>query len=105
MKRNRSQLARISKGAALAVGMLLPLPAWAQFSDLICDDTQRLEKQLSGPFGAERQAQGLRGPDALIAVWIVPRNGDWTIVQSYSNGTSCILAMGAHWEAFDPGPA
>ena len=44
----------------------------------------------------------MRGPDALVEVWIEPRTGDWTLVQSYANGTSCILAMGEHWETIAP---
>ena len=40
----------------------------------------------------------MRGPDAVMEVWTVPSTGDWTIVQSYANGRSCIVAMGENWE-------
>lgn len=66
-------------------------------SDLFCDDSARLEKQLTHRHGAQRLGRGMRGPDALIEVWI-DSQGDWTLVQSHANGTSCIVAMGEHWQ-------
>ncbi len=85
--------------------LVLPQLASANLSDVVCDDTARLENQLTNVVGAERRAQGVRDPDALIEIWIVPRNGDWTMVQNYANGTSCILAMGENWEQLVASPA
>ena len=79
-----------------------PLPAGATITDLFCDDTVRLEQQLEGSQGATRISQGMRGPDALLEVWMTPRSGDWMLVQTYANGTSCIVAMGQHWETLLP---
>jgi len=75
---------------ALFFGICLALPtsAQAQMSD-----------------GAQRQGMGLRDPDTIIEVWVTARNGDWVIVQNYANGTSCIVAMGAHWEGSVANPA
>ncbi|WP_424969272.1 hypothetical protein [Dinoroseobacter sp. S76] len=84
--------------------MTAPVAAQASLGDLVCDDTRRLETQLVEIVGATRQGQGMREPDALLEIWIVPRNGDWTIVQTYANGTSCIVAMGAHWESLGAEP-
>lgn len=84
---------------------IAPGTASAALSEVVCDDTARLENQLTQVMGAQRQAQGLHAPDAVLQIWIVPRNGDWTLVQSYANGTSCILAMGEHWEALSADPA
>jgi hypothetical protein len=60
---------------------------------------------LTEGWGAERQGSGLRGPETLLEIWVSHQNGDWVIVQNYANGTSCIVAMGAHWEARQIGPA
>ncbi len=90
---------------AILFCLALPIQATANLAEVICDDTTRLEEQLLMSVGAERQAQGLRAPDALIEIWIVPKNGDWTIVQNYANGTSCIVAMGEHWETLPQEPA
>lgn len=85
--------------------MATPCLGFAQFSDLVCDDRERIEDQLTSVVGAEKQAGGMRGPDALLDLWITPRSGDWTLVQSYANGTACIVAMGEHWETLTPNPA
>jgi len=92
---------------ALFFGICLALPtsAQAQMSDVICDDSQRMEKTLKEQQGAQRQGMGLRDPDTIIEVWVTARNGDWVIVQNYANGTSCIVAMGAHWEGSVANPA
>ena len=77
---------------------LSPQLASAQLDDLVCDDSARMEEQLISVVGAEKQGWGLRDPEALLEIWIVPETGAWTVVQNYANGTSCIMAMGAHWQ-------
>lgn len=84
---------------------LLPQMAHAQVSDLFCDDTARMQQQLQTVIGAEQRGQGLRDPEAMIEIWIVPSSGDWTMVQTYANGRSCIIAIGEHWQAMLPEPA
>lgn len=92
--------------AALGLVLCLPQMAPAQgLGDVFCDDTKRVEHSLTQRMGAKRQAQGVRSPDALIELWIVPSSGDWTMVQTYANGTSCIVAMGAYWQPLNEEPA
>lgn len=78
--------------------LLGPSAALANLSDIQCDDSARLKQQLADGLGVIRQGSGLRGPDAVLELWMHPANGDWTLVQTYANGTSCIVAMGEHWE-------
>lgn len=85
--------------------MAFPAVAQTQTADVTCDDSARLERMLSTVMRAERRALGLRGPETLLEVWIDPRTQDWTLVQTYTNGTSCIIAMGEHWEDLTPAPA
>lgn len=84
---------------------LLTVPAQAVLSDINCDDSARLTRTLSQVLGAERQGAGLRDPETMVEVWVIGHNGDWLIVQNYTNGTSCIVAMGEYWEAEGRGPA
>ncbi len=74
-------------------------------SDLSCDDRARMNETLKDVLGATRQGMGLRDPDTMLEIWVMPRNSEWLIVQNYSNGTSCIVAMGEHWEGDEIGPA
>ena len=91
---------------AILVGIIsCPAVAQTQTADVTCDDSARLERMLSTVMHAERRALGLRGPETLLEVWIDPRTQDWTLVQAYTNGTSCIIAMGEHWEELTPAPA
>lgn len=84
---------------------LLATKSMASMSDLKCDDSVRLTDTLTNVLGATRQGIGLRDPDTTLEVWVQSRNKDWFIVQSYSNGTSCIVAMGEFWDGALPSPA
>lgn len=86
----------------LMASVALPVPSNAQLSDVQCDDSARLTHTLSNVLGAERQGMGLRDPETLLEIWITRKSGDWIIVQNYSNGRSCIVATGEHWEATGP---
>lgn len=70
----------------------------ARMADISCDDSARLTRTLETVLGAERRSMGLRDPETVLEVWVSQKSGDWTIVQNYSNGTSCIVAAGEHWE-------
>ena len=74
-------------------------------TDLKCDDRARLERTLTHVLGAERHGIGLRDPGTMLEVWVARASGDWMLVQSYANGTSCIVAMGEHWESALHAPA
>lgn len=87
------------------IGLLLPAQAHAQMGDVSCDDSARMTATLKNVLGAERQGMGLRDPETMLEVWVARHSGDWMIVQNYANGTSCIVAMGEHWESSVFGPA
>lgn len=91
----------------LLFGVCLTLPTlgMARMPDVSCDDSSRMTKTLKEVMGAERQGMGLRDPETMLEVWVTARSGDWLIVQNYANGTSCIIAMGEHWERSSANPA
>ncbi|WP_299687744.1 hypothetical protein [uncultured Tateyamaria sp.] len=89
--------------ATLSMLLSAPALAHASMADVSCDDSARMTHTLE-VLGAERQGMGLRDPETTLEVWVTRRNGDWMIVQTYTNGSSCIIAMGAHWEDVAPGP-
>lgn len=78
-----------------------PVSAQSLIAEVICFPRQELMTRMTG---AEVAGLGLRDSEALVEVWRRP-SGDWTLVQSYANGTACILAMGEAWEAVVPPPA
>lgn len=89
----------------LATLVSIPSFAQAKMSDVSCDDSDRLKATLMTVLGAERQGTGLRDPDTVLEVWVARSSGEWLIVQSYANGTSCIVAMGENWEGSLLAPA
>lgn len=89
----------------LTINLTVPTLATAKIADVSCDDSARMTNMLTEILGAERQGMGLRDPETMLEVWVTRRSGDWMIVQNYANGTSCIVAMGEHWEATQMGPA
>jgi hypothetical protein len=89
----------------LSICFSIPALAEAQMTDVSCDDSTRMAHMLTNAQRAERQGRGLRDPETLLEIWVTARNGDWIIVQNYTNGTSCIVAMGEHWEGEIAGPA
>lgn len=91
---------------ALFFAVCLAAPSLAQspMAEISCDDSARLTKSLTEDLGAERQGMGLRDPETMLEVWVTRDSGDWLIVQNYANGTSCVVAMGAHWEGPMTGP-
>ena len=94
--------------AALAVAPALALVArpdagraQAQIGAVHCAPTPELAQVLERRFGVSRAGSGLRSPDQMMELWR-DEAGDWALVARYAGGTSCILAMGAHWDAAEP---
>ena len=83
--------------------LMLSGPAVAETSiaEMICAPRAEILTRLAG---AKVAGAGLRDTEAVLEVW-TKASGDWTLVQSYANGTACILAMGEAWEAVQPPPA
>ena len=78
-----------------------PAAAQSPIAEVICVSRAELVVRLPG---AEMSGSGLRDTETVLEVWTSP-SGDWTIVQSYADGTTCILAMGVAWEMMRPPPA
>ncbi|MFN5999116.1 MAG: hypothetical protein ACK47C_07090 [Paracoccaceae bacterium] len=78
-----------------------PVSAQSPIAEVICVPRSELLQRLTG---AEVSGSGLRDTETVLEVW-TKASGDWTLVQSYADGTACILAMGEAWEAVIPPPA
>lgn len=78
-----------------------PVAAESPIAEVICIPRAELVQRMRG---AEISGSGLRDTETVLEVW-TKASGDWTLVQSYADGTACILAMGEAWEAVIPPPA
>jgi hypothetical protein len=89
---------------AIPLFLLLATPAFAvdPIAEVICAEREEMLRRLEVEYGAVRRGTGLRGNGAVVEVWAVPSTGDWTLVQNYAGGKSCIVAIGEHWEVTGP---
>ena len=78
-----------------------PVFAADPIASVICAHREDMVRRLEIEYGASRQGWGLRGHGMVMEVWSVPTTGEWTLVQTYADGRSCIVAFGESWE----GPA
>lgn len=93
----------------IALAVVVPLlgaPAQADspIAEIVCGPRDVIVQRLEAGMGAALAGTGLRDMETVMEVWAAP-SGDWTLVQSYANGESCILAMGQVWESVVPPPA
>lgn len=88
--------------AALCGGVASePLMAQSPIAEVICEPSPRMTQRLKRQQGATLASTGLRSPDEVLELWLDPRD-NWTMVIAYASGTSCIVAMGAHWSSMQP---
>ncbi|WP_299989481.1 hypothetical protein [uncultured Ruegeria sp.] len=92
-------------GSIIGTCLFLAGHANARMAEVSCDDSDRMANRLTIILNAERQGTGLRDPETVLEVWVMRKSRDWVIVQNYANGTSCIVAMGEHWQSHLPDPA
>ena len=85
-------------GLLAALYMAAPAAAGSPIADVICDTREAMLLRLERNHGAEPQGRGIRSSDTILEIWAVPSTGEWTLVQSYASGKSCIVAMGEDWE-------
>jgi hypothetical protein len=78
--------------------LAMPASAADPIASVICADREDMLRRLEVEYGASRQGWGLRGNGAVMEVWAVPSTGEWTLVQTYAGGQSCIVAIGENWE-------
>ncbi len=70
--------------------------ARSPIAEVICEPPPALHERLQRQYEAHRSATGIRDPEQIMEVWTGP-TGNWTLIVTYANGTSCIVAMGENW--------
>ncbi len=75
-------------------------------AEVVCAPTGEMQERLTAQMGAERAAVGLRDREQVMELWTARDGESWTMVVAYASGTSCIVAMGQHWQdLMGDGPA
>lgn len=63
----------------------------------LCHPRERMVEALTD-FGESRTAMGVRGPESVMEVWTDRETGSWSVVMTYADGRSCIVAAGEGWD-------
>ena len=85
----------------VALAALLILGAPSAAAQMTCADRASIVEKLERVYGETRQGYGVVNPTTVMELWAV-EGGSWTILKSYTNGTSCIVVTGEHWQIETP---
>ena len=57
--------------------------------------------QLEMKYGESLQSRGTT-TGTLMELWANETEGNWTLLERFANGTSCLRAVGENYQAFEP---
>lgn len=97
-------MARNPTLAVLACAAALPaLPAQAQQT---CLPRDSIVEVLDETYSEALIGRGLQNADSLLEVFTTEDGASWTIIQTFPDGLSCVMATGTNWlrepDAFEP---
>lgn len=78
----------------LVLAALVSFPATAQE---ICGDRKEIVNRLESAYIEKQIALGLDSSGRLIELFVSKETGTFTILQSTTEGTSCLMAAGEGW--------
>ena len=96
---------RLFAVAALAA-LVTPVSAYSQanYQMFVCQPRERIVDVLERANDESQRARGVMDGSkgaVLIELFTAP-DGGWTLLYSYPNGTSCVLAHGTDWMPTNP---
>ena len=88
-------------GRTFALAATLTLTAAAAQAQQNCLQRDVIVSKLDERYNEHPVGRGLQGDARLFEVFMTQDGSSWTIVQSFPNGLSCIMAAGTHWQQSD----
>ncbi len=73
-------------------------PSLAQAQSQFCGERTQLLENLERTYGETPRAIGLSQDGGLLEILVSPAGG-WTILVTYPNKPSCVVATGESWES------
>lgn len=84
---------------ALVFGMAaLAPPAWAA----TCGPRDQMVSHLTEKYQETRRGAGLSSATRVVEFWSSAQTGSFTLLLSYPNGMTCLLATGNNWSDAAP---
>lgn len=90
----------------LALGALTVAAAWLVTLSLpssasTCADRDLVLITLAENYGEKQSGYGLAANSAMVELFTAP-TGSWTLLVTYPNGGTCVIASGQAWETVPP---
>ena len=69
---------------------------------LPCLDVGDVDRNLRTQFGEAVGGRGVASPSSIWSLYVSPSGATWTIIVTLTNGMSCFVAAGEHWQRLSP---
>ena len=83
--------------AIVALILIGIAPAMAQSEQASCFERAVIVKHMLNKFNESPVAAGLAANGAVMELLSSPDGGTWSMILTYPNGTSCVMASGEAW--------
>ncbi len=84
---------------AFAAAFLLAWPMEAMAQPVACDLRDKVLAHLAQKYGEAPVAIGVTNQGGLVEVLTTVDGTTWTIIVTFPNGTSCLVAAGEGWRS------
>lgn len=86
--------------ALVAVPFLIAALAWPAAGQTVqCAPLDQVVEGLEARWQETPVARGMQGADLIIMVFASPDGATWSVLGISPDGTACLLASGADWQA------
>ena len=82
----------------LSLLLLSSSPLSAQANAPACTDRKSIIHGLSSEYGEDPIAMGLSSNGGVVELLVRSDGQTWTILITYPNGSTCVVAVGKFWE-------
>lgn len=62
-----------------------------------CGETALAYENLTNTYGEQRLVYGYTESGAIMEFWLSRESNSWTVIATFPDGTSCLVASGEDW--------
>jgi len=81
----------------ILISLLATASATPLTAEVVCAPRAELVEKLTARYGEARQGMGMRGGESIMELWASDTTGSWSVIMTYTDGRSCIVAAGQDW--------
>lgn len=88
--------------AAIIFGMAAHAPPVTAETVGSCAARSELTQVLTNKYHESPRGAGLQSSGQMLEIWASPDTGSFTVLVTFADGTSCIVAIGGYWQDTKP---